>query len=120
MTQKIKFAVVGCGHIGKRHAEMIARNEECELVGLVDVKSPSVVGIDQFKVPFYSSLEELLQSDLQIDVINVATPNGFHAEHGMKVLESGRHLVIEKPMSLTKTDSEKLIFKGLQNHKQLF
>ena len=120
MTQKIKFAVVGCGHIGKRHAEMIARNEECELVGLVDVKSPSVVGIDQFKVPFYSSLEELLQSDLQIDVINVATPNGFHAEHGMKVLESGRHLVIEKPMSLTKTDSEKLIFKGLQKHKQVF
>lgn len=120
MTQKIKFAVVGCGHIGKRHAEMIARNEECELVGLVDVKSPSVVGIDQFKVPFYSSLEELLQSDLQIDVINVATPNGFHAEHGMKVLESGRHLVIEKPMSLTKTDSEKLIFKGLQKHRQVF
>lgn len=120
MTQKIKFAVVGCGHIGKRHAEMIARNEECELVGLVDVKLPSVVGIDQFKVPFYSSLEELLQSDLQIDVINVATPNGFHAEHGMKVLESGRHLVIEKPMSLTKTDSEKLIFKGLQKHKQVF
>ena len=120
MTQKIKFAGVGCGHIGKRHAEMIARNEECELVGLVDVKSPSVVGIDQFKVPFYSSLEELLQSDLQIDVINVATPNGFHAEHGMKVLESGRHLVIEKPMSLTKTDSEKLIFKGLQKHKQVF
>ena len=120
MTQKIKFAVVGCGHIGKRHAEMIARNTECELVGLVDVKDPATLGIEEFKVPFFATIDELLQSDLEIDVINVATPNGFHAEHGMKILESGRHLVIEKPMSLTKTDSEKLIFKGLQKHKQVF
>lgn len=120
MTQKIKFAVVGCGHIGKRHAEMIARNTECELVGLVDFKDPATLGIEEFKVPFFATIDELLQSDLEIDVINVATPNGFHAEHGMKILESGRHLVIEKPMSLTKTDSEKLIFKGLQKHKQVF
>lgn len=120
MTQKIKFAVVGCGHIGKRHAEMIARNTECELVGLVDVKDPATLGIEEFKVPFFATIDELLQSDLEIDVINVATPNGFHAEQGMKILESGRHLVIEKPMSLTKTDSEKLIFKGLQKHKQVF
>lgn len=120
MTQKIKFAVVGCGHIGKRHAEMIARNTECELVGLVDVKDPADLGIEEFKVPFFTTIDELLQSDLEIDVINVATPNGFHAEQGMKILESGRHLVIEKPMSLTKTDSEKLIFKGLQKHKQVF
>lgn len=120
MEKKIKFAVVGCGHIGKRHAEMIARNEECELVALVDVKEKSTLGIDQFSAPLFSSLEDLLMSNLEIDVINVASPNGFHADQGMKILESGRHLVIEKPMSLTKTDSEKLIFKGLQKHKQVF
>ncbi|MFC6267710.1 Gfo/Idh/MocA family protein [Frigoriflavimonas asaccharolytica] len=120
MEKKIKFAVVGCGHIGKRHAEMIARNEECELVALVDVKDASTLNIDHFAVPVFNTLEELLQSDLEIDVINVASPNGFHADQGMQILESGRHLVIEKPMSLTKTDSEKLIFKGLQKHKQVF
>jgi predicted dehydrogenase len=120
MEKKIKFAVVGCGHIGKRHAEMIARNEECELVALVDVKGKESLGIDQFSVPLFSSLDDLLNSPLDIDVINVASPNGFHAKQGMSILESGRHLVIEKPMSLTKTDSEQLIFKGLQKHKQVF
>lgn len=120
MEKKIKFAVVGCGHIGKRHAEMIARNEECELVALVDVKGKENLGIEQFSVPLFSSLDELLKSDLEIDVINVASPNGFHAEQGMNILESGRHLVIEKPMSLTKNDAEKLIFKGLQKHKEVF
>ncbi len=120
MSEKIKFAVVGCGHIGKRHAEMISRNEDSELVALVDVKEKDKLGLENFHVPFFSSLEDLLKSDLEIDVINIASPNGFHAEQGMKVLESGRHLVIEKPMSLTKKDSEALIFKGLQKHRQVF
>lgn len=117
---KIKFAVVGCGHIGKRHAEMISRNEESELVALVDVKDKSQLGIENYDVPFFSSLEELLASDIEIDVVNVASPNGFHAEQGMKVLDSGRHLVIEKPMTLSKKDAEALIFKGLQKHKHVF
>ncbi|MCG7280444.1 Gfo/Idh/MocA family oxidoreductase [Chryseobacterium taklimakanense] len=120
MSDKIKFAVIGCGHIGKRHAEMISRNPECALVALVDVKDKSALGIDSYAVPFFSSLEDLLASNLEIDVVNVATPNGFHAEQGMKILDSGRHLVIEKPMSLNKKDSEALIFKGLQKHKQVF
>lgn len=120
MSDKIKFAVIGCGHIGKRHAEMISRNPECELVALVDVKDKSALGIDSYAVPFFSSLEDLLASNLEIDVVNVASPNGFHAEQGMKILDSGRHLVIEKPMSLHKKDSEALIFKGLQKHKQVF
>lgn len=120
MADKIKFAVVGCGHIGKRHAEMISRNPESELVALVDVKDKEKLGIENYEVPFFNSLEDLLASNIEMDVINVASPNGFHAEQGMKILDSGRHLVIEKPMSLHKKDSESLIFKGLQKHKQVF
>lgn len=120
MTQRIKFAVVGCGHIGKRHAEMIVRNPECELVALADVKDPSTLFIDEFEVPFFSSLQGLLQSDLEIDVINITTPNGFHTAQGMNVLESGRHLVIEKPMSLNKKDAEELISKAVNQQKQVF
>lgn len=120
MSGKIKFAVVGCGHIGKRHAEMIIRNPEAELVALIDVKNKSILGIDNFDVPFFDSLDAFLGSGIEADVVNIASPNGFHAEQGMKVLDSGKHLVIEKPMSLTKKDSEQLIFKGLQKHKQVF
>lgn len=120
MNKKIRFAVVGCGHIGKRHAEMISRNPECELVALVDVKEKASLGIEAYQVPFFESLEALLKADLDLDIINIATPNGFHAEMGMKVLESNHHLVIEKPMALSKNDAEKLIFKGLQKHKEVF
>lgn len=119
-NKKIKFAVVGCGHIGKRHAEMISRNPESELVALIDVKEKNELGIEAYNVPFFRSLDDFLATNIECDVINVASPNGFHADQGMSVLEAGKHLVIEKPMSLTKYDAEKLIYKGLQKHKQVF
>ncbi|HEY0772349.1 MAG TPA: Gfo/Idh/MocA family oxidoreductase [Sphingobacteriaceae bacterium] len=122
MSNKIKFAVVGCGHIGKRHAEMIVRNDESELVALVDVKSREELGIDSFNVPLFNSIEELLASDLinDIDVINIASPNGYHANQSLKCLEARKHIVVEKPMALRKQDAERVIFKALDIHKHVF
>lgn len=117
---KIKFAVIGCGHIGKRHAEMITRNEEAELVALIDIKDKSLLGLENFNVPIFKSLDELFESGIEADVINIATPNGFHGEQAMKALDSKKHVVIEKPMSLNKSDSEKVIFKALHVHRQVF
>lgn len=120
MAEKIKFAVVGCGHIGKRHAEMITRNSDSELVALIDVKDKSVLGIDNYNVPFYNSLEKFLVTNPDVDVINIATPNGFHAEQALLALEAKKHVVLEKPMALSKADAENVIFKALQVHKQVF
>lgn len=119
--QKIKFAVIGCGHIGKRHAEMIMRNKESLLVGLVDIKPASALSLESFKgVPLYGSIDELLEHQPDVDVINIATPNGFHAEQALQCLEARKHVVIEKPMALTKNDAEKVIFKALHVQRQVF
>jgi predicted dehydrogenase len=118
----INFAVVGCGHIGKRHAEMISRNQESRLLALIDVKDRANLGIDQYDVPFYNTLEDFLKSPeaQQTDVVNIASPNGFHASQAMQCLESRKHVVIEKPMALNKQDAEKVIFKALHVHKHVF
>jgi UDP-N-acetyl-2-amino-2-deoxyglucuronate dehydrogenase len=118
--KKIKFAVVGCGHIGKRHAEMIARNEYSELVALVDVQEKEKLNIENYSIPFFSSLTKLLNSGIDIDVINIATPNGFHAEQALESLDSRKHVVIEKPIALNKKDAEKVIFKSLNVNKHVF
>lgn len=117
---KIKFAVVGVGHIGKRHAEMVSRNEESELVAIVDVKEPAKLKVDHLNVPLYSSLEEFLDAGVDVDVINIATPNGFHAAQALQCLEAKKHVVIEKPLALRKSDAEKVIFKALHVHKHVF
>jgi predicted dehydrogenase len=118
--KKIRFAVVGCGHIGKRHAEMITREKGAELVALCDILSENELGIETYDVPFFRSLEELLKSSTSFDVLNICTPNGLHAGMAVKAIESGVHVVIEKPMSLTVSDAEKVIFAGLKYHRQIF
>ncbi|MFT5858736.1 MAG: UDP-N-acetyl-2-amino-2-deoxyglucuronate dehydrogenase [Flavobacteriaceae bacterium] len=118
--QAIKFVVVGAGHIGKRHAEMIQREPESELVALVDIRSEEACNAADFGVPFFSSLEELLASDLEYDVVNICTPNGLHADQSILALDSGRHVVCEKPMGLSKEGCEKVIFKSLQKSKHVF
>ena len=50
-SQKIRFAVVGCGHIGKRHAEMVKREEGAELVALCDIRPQEELGIENYPVP---------------------------------------------------------------------
>ena len=118
--QIIKFAVVGCGHIGKRHAEMISRNPEAELVALCDIKPKEELGIEKFEVPFYPSIEELLEATPDADVISICTPNGLHAEQSLKSLSAKHHVVCEKPMGLSKNSCEAMIFKALQMSKQVF
>ncbi len=119
-NQKIKFAVVGCGHIGKRHAEMIQHHPESELVALIDVKEKSTIKIDNYNVPFHPGIDELLKSNTEVDVITIASPNGFHTEHALKALEAKKHIVVEKPMTLTRSDAEKVIYKALNVHRHVF
>jgi UDP-N-acetyl-2-amino-2-deoxyglucuronate dehydrogenase len=120
MENKIKFAVVGCGHIGKRHAEMISRNPDAELIALIDEKDSKLLDIDKYNVPVFNSLDRFIESNLNVDVINICTPNGFHAEQALIALEAKKHVVVEKPMALSKADAEKVIFKSLHVNKQLF
>lgn len=120
MKDKIKFAIVGCGHIGKRHAEMICRNEESELVALIDVKPKEELGIDKFAVPFFKNLQDFFAANIDCDVVNIASPNGFHAEQSLLCLQEKKHIVVEKPMALSKLDAEKVIFKALHAHKHVF
>ncbi|MBO9634037.1 MAG: Gfo/Idh/MocA family oxidoreductase [Chitinophagaceae bacterium] len=117
----IKFAVAGCGHIGKRHAAMIANNAECELVALCDARPKEVLKLDNHSdVPFYSSLDDLISANHNIDVLCIATPNGLHEEMALKGLQNGYHVVIEKPMSLSKAGCERIIYEALHHHKQVF
>lgn len=118
--QKVRFAVVGCGHIGKRHAEMVVRHPECELVALIDIQDRDRLNLEAFDVPFYHSLKAYIDSNPEVDVINIATPNGLHAEHALQALEAKHHVVVEKPMALRRSDAEKVIYKALNVHRHVF
>ena len=117
----IKFAVSGFGHIGRRHATIINEYEGSELVAIIDInpkaKEHELYPID---VPFFNTIEEFFTSDIKADVVNIATPNGFHCPQAIMALDNRCHVVIEKPMGLSKAECENVIFKALNVSKQVF
>jgi len=119
-NSKIRFAVLGAGHIGKRHAAMITNNPECELVAMADIRNREDLGIGEYEVPFFRSADELLAGSLLFDVLCVATPNGLHEEHAVKGLHAGKHVVIEKPMALSKAGCENIIAASISQAREVF
>lgn len=122
MSKKIKFGVVGFGHIGKRHAAMINGNEESEVIAVADIdesrrkEAHDILGAS---VNVYNSIEELLQNT-DVEIVNICTPNGWHAKQALWSLDAKKHVVIEKPMGLNRQECEEVIFKSLQVSKHAF
>ena len=116
----IKFAVIGQGHIGKRHAEMIRRDPNAELVAVCDILSKEELGLQDIEVPFFSSIEDFLSANVEADVVNICTPNGFHADYAIRLLSEKYHVVIEKPIALNKLDAEAILFKSLEMSRHVF
>lgn len=107
----IRFAIVGCGRIAKRHAELLGTGQiqGASLAAVCDtVPERARAFADRFKVPGFTTIEELLAQP-DIDVITVLTPSGMHADLAVQAARSGRHVVVEKPMALTLEDADRMI-----------
>jgi UDP-N-acetyl-2-amino-2-deoxyglucuronate dehydrogenase len=107
----INFALIGCGRIAKRHAELLGTGQisGARLVAVCDVKQDRAQAFGkQYSVPAYGSIHEMLGMP-GIDVVSVLTPSGMHAEHAIQVARSKRHVIVEKPMALTLNDADAMI-----------
>ena len=107
----IRFAIVGCGRIAKRHAELLGTGQikGATLVAVCDtVPERAQAYAERFKVPGFTRIEDLL-ARTDIDVVTVLTPSGMHADLAVQAARSGRHVVVEKPMALTLEDADRMI-----------
>lgn len=118
--QTVKFAIAGFGHIGKRHAAMIAQNPGAQLVAVIDNNADAAERSAPYNVPLFATLEDFFDAPNDADVVVIATPNAFHAKQALQSLHAGKHVVIEKPMTLKRHDAEKIIHTALSLHKNVF
>lgn len=119
--KRIRFAILGLGHIGTRHADMVAAHPEAELAAVIDENtSLEAKAIGTYSVPFFTSLDNFLQSGVSVDIICIATPNALHAAQAIQCMNAGAHVVIEKPMALTTTDCDAILECARTNNKQVF
>lgn len=114
-----KFAIVGCGRIAIRHAENIAALGELKAVcDIVPGKADALA--QQFGAKAYYSIDELLKNEKEIDVVSICTPNGYHAEHSIKSLQAGKHVLCEKPLCITSAAAWQMIETEKFSRRKLF
>lgn len=101
------MAIIGLGYIGHRHQAMIDANKEMQLVAVADVRTPSACDAPA-GVPFFSSVDEMLDAMTDIDVLSICTPNGYHADIAVKALSHGVNVLMEKPLALNTTDAKRI------------
>jgi UDP-N-acetyl-2-amino-2-deoxyglucuronate dehydrogenase len=118
----IRFAIVGCGRIARRHADLLGTGQikGASLVSVCDIDPKRTEAFaTRYGVPGYTSLEAMLERD-DVDVVSVLTPSGAHAAHSIAVSASGRHVVVEKPMALRLADADAMVSAAERAGVRLF
>lgn len=112
---KVRIGLVGVGHLGKLHLKNILQIPEAIISGIFDVDKSQVEKVKaEFDVPVADSLEELFS---KCDALIIATSTSFHFEIAQKALNAGLHVFIEKPITVTVEEAEKLIQLGNEKNR---
>ena len=121
----LKAGVLGAGHLGKIHLKLLNQSEKYELIGFYDADTKAAQLIEEeFGYKAFPSMDALIDA---CDIVDVVTPTIHHFNCAEKVVTAGKHLFIEKPITQTVEEAEKLLalakkhnVKGQVGHVERF
>lgn len=107
--KRVRLGFIGCGRVSANHFSALkGLQDQIELVAVCDhsqIKADVVAG--EFGAKGYSDIETMLRSE-KFDVVSIATPNGYHAQHALLCAEHGVDVLCEKPMSVSAEDAKSI------------
>jgi predicted dehydrogenase len=116
---KIGFAILGAGMVAKYHAEAISENPEAKLLAVCSRTEKKAKELaEKYSADYYTDYKEMLKRK-DIDVVNICTPSGLHAEHGIMAIEAGKNIIVEKPIDISLKKADELIKCGRKNNKKI-
>lgn len=105
----VRSAIIGYGGMGSWHHDSIKEKVPgIQVAGAYDVRQEALEKAASKGLRTYSSLEDLL-ADSSIDLVTVATPNNFHKDLVIRCLESGKHVVCEKPVAMNAAELKEMM-----------
>lgn len=108
MTTKHAVVIVGYGGMGSYHAKLIKDNQSIEVTGTYDLLEERRKVSIQDGYPAYESYEEVL-GDPEVDVVLIATPNDVHKDLAIQAFKAGKHVICEKPVTLSVNDFKEML-----------
>lgn len=120
MSQRMRFAFIGCGKISQRHFEAIAESPNAEIACVSDLNPDLAKATgERYGVPWFTDHRKMLR-EAPCDVVGILTPSGSHALLAYDCLEFGKPLVIEKPMTLTLAEANDLVRESRARNVRIF
>jgi UDP-N-acetylglucosamine 3-dehydrogenase len=111
--RKINVGVVGAGYWGKKivseYMQLSKQNSQINLQAVCDPLEENLKGCEVYRIPFLTKFHKEVVASPDVDVINICTPNETHYEICREALEAGKHVLVEKPMTLSSADAYELI-----------
>lgn len=109
MNRKVGFGLIGLGAISKIHSFALEKSENCKLVAAYDLNSERVSSFSkEHNCKGFTDLDSFLKND-EMDAVIIATPSGYHLDPALNSIRSGKHVLIEKPLEITKDRCDLLI-----------
>ncbi|MCY0878260.1 MAG: Gfo/Idh/MocA family oxidoreductase [Firmicutes bacterium] len=106
----LRLALVGCGKMGQKHLQALVHAPSLELVATVDAnESQAQAAAVAFDAAWYGNLDALLRDRPPVDGIIIATPTGTHRALVEEALHAGAHVLVEKPLALSRADAEAMV-----------
>ena len=102
VNSTIRFSLIGCGRIGKKHIDAIAEVSHAEIVVVcnTDKVKAQKAAADIGDTAVFTDLHDML-TKVETDAVSILTPSGYHAEQTIAVArDCGKHVIVEKPMAL--------------------
>ena len=119
MAETLRFGLIGCGRIAPHHVRAIQNLSDTKLQAVADnVEERAYRFADDYDAEPHVDYHDLLRRD-DVDVVNICTPSGLHAEMAIAAAQAGKHVIVEKPMALSLADADAMIAAARDNHVHL-
>ena len=121
MKNKVRFAIVGCGSIGKRHIAVVDAEPNAELVAICDIDEKKCIELSNLygNVKYYTDYSIMLK-EVDVDIVNISTPHGLHASMSIAAANAKKNILVEKPMALYAGDCALMNDAAVKNNVKLF
>lgn len=118
---KVRFGVVGFGHIGVRHVQVIEQDENAELVAVGEIDEEKRKKLQEMMPDVHVYSDYLKMVDVEeLDVVSICTPHGLHYEMSLELSRKKIHSLVEKPMALSSDQCDEMIRVAIENEVKVF